>query len=89
MLVCEECHRNANIVYIYRYVYLLTDGSHPFYMDVRQSGLAHGVYLRNSNGMDVIYGDKYLTYRVIGGVCVVMCIYWSSIHSTFSVANKL
>ena len=51
------------------YVYLLTDGSHPFYMDVRQSGLAHGVYLRNSNGMDVIYGDKYLTYRVIGGTC--------------------
>ncbi|XP_065906865.1 uncharacterized protein [Dysidea avara] len=43
-------------------------GSHPFYMDLRQSGKAHGVYLRNSNGMDVIYGDNFLTYRVIGGV---------------------
>ena len=45
-----------------------TDGSHPFYLDMRQSGKAHGVYLRNSNGMDVIYGDGYLMYRVIGGL---------------------
>ncbi|XP_065907370.1 uncharacterized protein [Dysidea avara] len=43
-------------------------GSHPFYMDLRQSGKAHGVYLRNSNGMDVVYGDNFLTYRVIGGL---------------------
>ena len=47
---------------------LFTDGSHPFYLDMRQSGKAHGVYLRNSNGMDVIYGDGYLMYRVIGGL---------------------
>ena len=58
------------LIPLYNCVYLFTDGSHPFYMDVRQSGMAHGVYLRNSNGMDVIYGDKYLTYRVIGGMCV-------------------
>ena len=56
-------------------VYLFTDGSHPFYMDVRQSGMAHGVYLRNSNGMDVIYGDKYLTYSVIGGMYVCLLIH--------------
>lgn len=46
---------------------LAQDGSHPFYLEQRTSGFAHGVFLRNSNGMDVILQPTSLTYKVIGG----------------------
>ena len=46
-----------------------TDGSHPFYLELREPGQAHGVFLRNSNGMDILLGSSSLTYRVIGGRC--------------------
>ena len=49
------------------FFFIKTDGSHPFYLDLRPSGKAHGVFLRNSNGMDVALDDQSLTYNVIGG----------------------
>ncbi len=44
-----------------------SDGSHPFYLDLRTDGTAHGVFLKNSNGMDIVLEDTSLNYRVIGG----------------------
>lgn len=43
-------------------------GSWPMLLDVRAGGLAHGVLLMNSNGMDVTLTEDRLTYRAIGGV---------------------
>ncbi|XP_051144769.1 alpha-xylosidase 1-like [Andrographis paniculata] len=43
-------------------------GSHPVYMDLRNTGGAHAVLLLNSNAMDVFYTGDLLTYKVIGGI---------------------
>ncbi|GAB6021373.1 hypothetical protein CHUAL_003981 [Chamberlinius hualienensis] len=44
-------------------------GSHPFYLSIEKSGKTHGVFLFNSNPMDVILQPTpAVTYRVIGGV---------------------
>ncbi|CAZ80513.1 unnamed protein product [Tuber melanosporum] len=46
-------------------------GNHPIYFDHRESG-THGVFLLNSNGMDIkletVDGKSSLEYNVIGGV---------------------
>jgi alpha-glucosidase len=47
-------------------------GSHPVYIEMR-NGTAHGVFLANSNGMDVKINNtqedgQYLEYNAIGGV---------------------
>lgn len=46
-------------------------GSHPFYVEQRKSG-SHGVFLLNSNGMDVVIDKannlQYLEYNTLGGV---------------------
>ncbi|MEE6501195.1 hypothetical protein FKM82_004095 [Ascaphus truei] len=44
-------------------------GVHPFYMGLEQDGNAHGVFLLNSNAMDVtVQPTPALTYRTIGGI---------------------
>lgn len=48
-------------------------GSHPVYYDHRGSAGTHGVFLANSNGMDVninktVEGKQYLEYNILGGV---------------------
>lgn len=47
-------------------------GSHPIYLEMRD-GQAHGVFLANSDGMDIKIsktdqGDQYLEYNINGGV---------------------
>ncbi|XP_049633099.1 lysosomal alpha-glucosidase isoform X2 [Suncus etruscus] len=44
-------------------------GSHPFYMVLEEGGLAHGVFLLNSNAMDVdLQPSPALTWRSTGGI---------------------
>ncbi|XP_050537143.1 lysosomal alpha-glucosidase-like [Daktulosphaira vitifoliae] len=44
-------------------------GSHPFYLIMEKSGKSHGVFLFNSNAMDVILQPTpAITFRVIGGI---------------------
>lgn len=44
-------------------------GSHPFYLALEDGGLAHGVFLLNSNAMDVVLQPSpALTWRTTGGI---------------------
>ncbi|XP_065342512.1 lysosomal alpha-glucosidase-like [Cloeon dipterum] len=44
-------------------------GSHPFYLMLEESGKSHGVFLLNSNAMDVILQPApAITFRTIGGI---------------------
>ncbi|GAM26305.1 hypothetical protein SAMD00019534_094800, partial [Acytostelium subglobosum LB1] len=43
-------------------------GSHPFYLNLNPNGDAHGVFLLNSNAMDIVMQPNSLTYKVVGGV---------------------
>ncbi|KAH7363309.1 alpha-glucosidase, partial [Plectosphaerella cucumerina] len=47
-------------------------GSHPLYLEQREGG-SHGVFLLNSNGMDILINNteqsgQYLEYNTLGGV---------------------
>lgn len=44
-------------------------GSHPFYQILEKNGKSHGVFLRNSNAMDIILQPSpAITWRPIGGI---------------------
>jgi alpha-glucosidase (family GH31 glycosyl hydrolase) len=43
-------------------------GSHPFLLQVLNSGAAHGLFVRSSNGMDVVLSQRAAQFRLIGGV---------------------
>ncbi|KAM8947191.1 lysosomal alpha-glucosidase [Pelodytes ibericus] len=44
-------------------------GTHPFYMSLEKDGSAHGVFLLNSNAMDVLLQPApALTWRTTGGI---------------------
>ncbi|XP_053562416.1 lysosomal alpha-glucosidase [Bombina bombina] len=44
-------------------------GSHPFYLSLEKDGSAHGVFLLNSNAMDVLLqATPALTWRTTGGI---------------------
>ena len=50
-------------------------GSHPVYFQHKYTNgssgrnhSTHAVYLRNTNGMDILLRDNYLQYRAIGGI---------------------
>ncbi|KAJ0409813.1 hypothetical protein P43SY_005707 [Pythium insidiosum] len=45
-----------------------TYGSHPFFLGLNGKGKAHGVFLHNSNGMDVTLETDRLIYQILGGV---------------------
>jgi len=46
-----------------------TYGSHPFYLNLdTTTGNAHGVFLLNSNAMDIVIQPQSLTYKVVGGI---------------------
>ena len=44
-------------------------GSHPMYLRINnETSLAHGVFMFNSNAMDVVLKPNYFTWQIIGGV---------------------
>jgi len=53
-------------------------GTHPFYLEMRSTGLAHGVFILNSNAQDWVLQNNYLTYKSIGGIFDIFVFLGSS-----------
>ena len=62
--------------------HFILDGFHPFYLELREPGQAHGVFLRNGNGMDILLGSSSLTYRSIGGMYLTHHSHLQPPHTT-------
>ncbi|KAK3674312.1 hypothetical protein LTR78_005781 [Recurvomyces mirabilis] len=64
-------------------------GDHPVYFDNRNANGTHGVFLLNSNGMNIILdnpnGEQYLEYNTLGGV---LDFYFLSGPSPVAVAQQ-
>jgi len=44
-------------------------GAHPFYLMMENDGLSHGVFLKNSDPIDVILQPApAITFRILGGI---------------------
>ncbi|CAL8465181.1 g4716 [Coccomyxa elongata] len=61
-------------------------GAHPFIMDVRPGGEAHGVLLMNSNGMDVVLTPTMMQFRTTGGI---LDLYFLAGPTPMAVLNQL
>ncbi|EFA85346.1 hypothetical protein PPL_02349 [Heterostelium album PN500] len=48
--------------------FINTYGVHPFYLQMHSDGTASGVFLLNSNAMDVVLTEQSMTYKTVGGV---------------------
>jgi len=61
-------------------------GNHPIYFEHRTTG-THGVFLVNSNGMDIKIDNSTLEYNVIGGI-IEMYFLAGSTEDPFQVARQ-
>lgn len=65
-------------------------GVHPFYMGIEEDGNAYGVFLLNSNAMDVtLQPTPAITYRTIGGILDFFIILGTTPESVVQQYTKL
>jgi hypothetical protein len=63
------------IIVNFFFIIFVFQGAHPWYIELR-NGTTHGVFMKNSNGMDILIRDNthtnintgMLQYRMLGGI---------------------